>query len=87
VLNSDLDNLISAGCAALLQPAPYTRFSYNSAVWKQALDGLVTLASPQALEVLKAAKTRQFSQQKDTEEFHRWLDEAIEQAESEVHSQ
>lgn len=58
----------------------------DPAVWKQALDGLVTLASPQALEVLKTAKARQFSQQRDMEEFQCWLDEAIEQAESEIHS-
>jgi hypothetical protein len=30
VLNRDLDNLISAGYATLLQPDPYTRFRYNS---------------------------------------------------------
>lgn len=48
-------------------------------VWKQALDGLVTLASPQALEWLETAKAREFSRQADAEEFRRWLDEAIEQ--------
>jgi len=29
-------------------------------VWRQALDGLVSLASPAALEVLRAARTRRF---------------------------
>jgi hypothetical protein len=57
----------------------------EAAVWKQALDGLVTLASPAALEVLCAARTRQFPVQRETKEFRRWLDEAIEQAESEAH--
>jgi hypothetical protein len=57
----------------------------EAAVWKQALDGLVTQASPAALDVLRAARTRQFPTQRETEEFRRWLDEAIEQAESEIH--
>jgi len=55
-------------------------------VWKQALDGLVTLASPAALDVLRSAKTRQFARQREGDEFHRWLDEAIEQVESEIAS-
>src|SRR5947199_3363757 len=37
-------------------------------VWKQALDGLVAFASPAALEALRAARTRQFPNQRDTEE-------------------
>jgi hypothetical protein len=49
----------------------------DAAVWKQALDGLVTLASPVALDVLRAARTRQFPTQRETEEFRRWLDEAL----------
>ena len=56
-----------------------------AAVWKQALDGLVALASTQALDVLRDARTRQFPAERATEEFRRWLDEAIEQAESEIH--
>jgi len=55
-----------------------------AAVWKQALDGLVTLASPAALDVLRAGRTRQFPTERETDEFRRRLDEAIEQAESEV---
>jgi HEAT repeat protein len=51
------------------------------AVWRQALDGLVTLASPAALEVLRSARTRQFPNSRDTDEFRRWLEEAIAQAE------
>jgi hypothetical protein len=57
-----------------------------TAVWKQALDGLVALASSAALEVLRDARTtRQFPTQREAEEFRRWLDEAIEQLEAEIH--
>lgn len=51
-------------------------------IWRQALDGLVTLASPAALEVLRAARIRQLPTRRATEEFRRWLEEAIEQAET-----
>ncbi len=47
--------------------------------WKQALDGLVALASPASLETLHAAKRQQ-----RPADFGRWMDEAIEQAESEI---
>lgn len=53
-------------------------------VWKEALDGLVTLASPQAIEALRSARKRQFKHDKDAKEFREWIDEAIEQAEAEV---
>jgi hypothetical protein len=49
-------------------------------VWKQAIDGLVTLASPAALAVLRAAKTKR----PNSDGFHHWIDEAIDQAESEI---
>jgi len=50
-------------------------------VWRQALDGLVSLASPAALEVLRSARTRRFPNPRDTAEFRHWLQEAIVQAE------
>ena len=53
----------------------------ESQVWRQALDGLVTLASPAALKVLRSASVRQFPHQQDTEQFRSWLEEAIGQAE------
>jgi hypothetical protein len=53
-------------------------------VWREALDGLVALASPASLEALYAARTRHFTRQQDEEEFHRWLEEAIEQTEVEI---
>ena len=56
----------------------------ESRIWRQALNGLVTLASPGALQVLRAARTRHFPTQHATEEFRRWLEEAIEQAETET---
>ncbi|MCU0914204.1 MAG: HEAT repeat domain-containing protein [Planctomycetes bacterium] len=52
------------------------------AVWQEALDGLVTLVSPAALEVLRSARTWQFSDPRTAEEFRGWLEEAIAQAEA-----
>ena len=51
----------------------------EKAVWRQAMDGLVALACPEALKVLCSAKTRVFPRKHDTEEFRAWLEEAIEQ--------
>ena len=45
-------------------------------VWKEALDGLVTLASPQSREVLELAKHRVGGQD---ETLLTWIEEAIEQ--------
>jgi len=47
-------------------------------VWKQALDGLVAMASPAALEVLHSAR------QSSTDEFRSWIEEAIEQAQEQM---
>lgn len=58
---------------ALLDPEP--------CIWQEALNGLVTLASPAALDALRAARTREFPTRRETEEFRRWLEEAIEQVE------
>jgi hypothetical protein len=59
-------------------------FDSEPIVWRKALDGLVALASPAALEVLRAAKERQFSSRQDSEEFLNWIQEAIEQVETET---
>jgi len=48
-------------------------------VWEQALDGLVTLASQPALDALRDARKRRFTNDKQRAKFRRWLDEAIEQ--------
>lgn len=61
---------------ALFDPEPQ--------VWKEAMDGLVALASPSSVEALRAARTRGFSQTREAEEFRLWLEEAIEQAETAV---
>jgi hypothetical protein len=53
-----------------------------ASVWKEALDGLVTLGSPGALDELRSARTRLFPRQRDTDLFRSWLEEAIEQVES-----
>lgn len=59
----------------------------NPDIWKKALDGLVTLASPQAIDALRSARTRQFKCEQDAEEYRTWIDEAIEQAEDEIKNQ
>lgn len=59
-------------------------YDSNPAVWKEAMDGLVTLASPQGVDALRSARSRQFSRQKARVEFVGWLDEAIEQAEKTI---
>jgi hypothetical protein len=57
-------------------------FDSEPGIWRQALNGLVTLASPAALDALRAARAREFPRQRETEEFRRWLEEAIAQAET-----
>lgn len=56
----------------------------DAAVWKQALDGLVSLGSPAALAALHAAAARQLPTRQRTEEFRCWLAEAVGQAESKI---
>jgi HEAT repeat protein len=51
----------------------------NAEVWKSALDGLVTLASPTALGILQTALSRQLPSRKQTEQFQKWVQEAITQ--------
>jgi len=53
-------------------------------VWKEALDGLVTLASPAALDALRSARNRHLPTARQTVEFRGWVDEAIGQVESEL---
>ncbi|MEN9675068.1 MAG: hypothetical protein RIS76_964 [Verrucomicrobiota bacterium] len=59
-------------------------FDTEPRIWRQALNGLVSLASPAALAVLCEARTRQLFTQRETEEFRRWVEEAISQAETEI---
>lgn len=44
-------------------------------VWRQALDGLVTLASPESIRVLRSAADGEIEAERRT-----WIEEAIEQA-------
>jgi hypothetical protein len=55
-------------------------------VWKNAMDGLVALACPKSLDVLRSVRTRAFPKETQTEEFHRWLKEAIDQVEERMKS-
>ena len=50
-------------------------------VWRQALDGLVALASPAGLDILHMARARRFPTVRETKEFCHWLEDAIDQAE------
>lgn len=52
--------------------------SSEPVVWQQALDGLVALASPAALEVLRSVH------QSATGEFRGWVEEAIGQAQEQI---
>ncbi len=56
----------------------------EAAVWKQALDGLVALATPAALDTLRAAAERQSATPERTGEFREWLAEGIAQVESQI---
>ena len=48
-------------------------------VWKAAIDGLVTLGTPSALEHLESALRREYQNKKASEVFRTWVTEAIEQ--------
>ena len=47
--------------------------------WKEALDGLVAIALPDAMNALCDARSRRFTRASDSETFQLWLEEAIEQ--------
>lgn len=47
-------------------------------IWQAALDGLVTFASPEALAVLIAARTRELTDESATKRFQSFVSEAIE---------
>jgi HEAT repeat protein len=56
-----------------------TLLDSDQAVWRQALDGLAAFASPEAIQAIRSAKSRHFSNEEDKIEYIQWLDEAIEQ--------
>ena len=49
-------------------------------IWQEAIDGLVALASPEAVNALSAARSHRFTRSSDTATFQLWVAEAIEQA-------
>jgi hypothetical protein len=51
------------------------------AVWQEAMDGLVTLALPEALAALRSARRRPFTVQQEANDFRDSLEDAIEEAE------
>jgi hypothetical protein len=53
-------------------------------VWQEVLDGLVTLASAESLEVLQSARSREFADGAAEKCFCLWLEEAIDQVEFEL---
>lgn len=59
-------------------------FDTEPRIWREALNGLVSLASPAALDALCEARRRRFLTQRETEEFGGWVEEAISQAETEA---
>jgi HEAT repeat protein len=56
---------------ALSDPSPL--------LWKEALDGLVALGSPEARRVLESAMDRPFERPDDADEFRAWVREAVDQ--------
>jgi len=68
--------------AAAIPTLGQALFEPDSRVWKEALSGLVALASAESLGALRAARARRFKSQAATDEFSRWLEEAIEQGET-----
>jgi HEAT repeat protein len=64
--------------SALRDPAP--------AVWREALDGLVVLASPAAVHVLAEALAQEPPGEATPEEWRAWVEEAFEQARAELAS-
>lgn len=53
-------------------------------IWQEALDGLVTAASRESLLALHSARARKFPDNTAARRFHLWLQEAIEQVESDL---
>lgn len=57
-------------------------FDRDSDVWKEAIDGLVTLNSPESLQALRRARMRQFTNDREGQRYREWLEEGIRQAEA-----
>jgi HEAT repeat protein len=48
-------------------------------VWKEALDGLVTIGSPQSISAIQGAYDRRFDSEDEGSHFRAFLDEALDQ--------
>lgn len=57
---------------------------FEEEVWQEALDGLVALASANALAVLQSAKTHGSTRAENNRRFQLWVEEAIEQVQFEL---
>jgi len=68
-------------CIPLLNEALYDS---EPSVWKEALNGLVTLASTESLGVLQSALNRSSQNGKNGAVFRKWIEEAIEQTSNEM---
>ena len=55
-------------------------------VWQEALDGLVAHSCAESLKILQSARSRTFTAENAAKRFHLWLEEAIQQVESELRS-
>ncbi len=60
------------------------RYDEDPINWETVLEGLVWFASPEAVEALRSARTRVFSDAEQTEKFRKWLKEAIVKVEEEI---
>jgi hypothetical protein len=55
-------------------------------VWKEGMDGLVSLATQPALNILETAMNRQRRNEKDAAQFREWIEEACEQIRETIQS-
>lgn len=65
--------------AAVLPTLSKALYDPSPLIWKEALNGLVTLGSEDCIKVMEAARTRPFKNERASIYFKEWLDEAIQQ--------
>jgi hypothetical protein len=57
---------------------------HDEEIWQEALDGLVTFASPESLVILQQARQRRHDDEAAGKRFRLWLEEAIHHVEFEL---
>ncbi|MGB8353185.1 MAG: HEAT repeat domain-containing protein [Chthoniobacteraceae bacterium] len=62
------------------ETVPFFEECLHDEFWKTALDCLVMQSSLEAIGALERGRERKFDTDKDTNNFHEWLEEAIKQA-------